>query len=76
MRAHRFDIGQSVTLASRFGLSPKAPDSYRIIARLPARDNSPQYRIRNDDEKHERVATEDNLEAFAVVATAASVVRD
>jgi hypothetical protein len=29
---------------------------------LPVKDGSPQYRIRCDEETHERVTTEDNLE--------------
>ena len=59
--AHRFAIGQSVWLKNRFGMSPRTAETYRITGTLPARDNSPQYRIRNDDERHERVATEDSL---------------
>ncbi len=59
---HRFHIGQTVRMRSRFGISPRAAELFRITATLPARDNSPQYRIRNDGERHERVATEDSLE--------------
>ena len=39
-----------------------AAEIYRIIATLPPLGNSPQYRIRNYDERHERVATQDTLE--------------
>ena len=63
---HRFPIGQIVRLTSRIGVWPKSDEVYRITAMLPARDNSLQYRIRNDDERHERVATEDNLEPVAM----------
>jgi hypothetical protein len=35
---------------------------YRITGTLPPRGELPQYRIRNDSERHERVATQDNLE--------------
>lgn len=62
MAAHRFAVGQSVQLRRRFGLSPATAESYRITGLLPAADNSPQYRIRSDDERHDRVATEDSLE--------------
>ena len=62
MPLHRFVVGQTVHLRSKFGLSPKVADRYRITALLPARDNSPQYRIRGEDERHERMATEDDLE--------------
>jgi hypothetical protein len=63
MGTHRFAIGQTVHLRSKFGLSPKTADDYRITVLLPERNNSPQYRIRSDDERHDRVATEDDLEA-------------
>jgi hypothetical protein len=44
---------------------------FRITATLPARDNSPQYRMRNDEERHERVTTEDNLEEVEMPAAKA-----
>ena len=62
MPAHRFAIGQSVRLRGRFGMPLDTAETFRITATLPARDNSPQYRMRNDDERYERVTTEDNLE--------------
>jgi len=40
----------------------KPSEIFQITATLPPIDNSPQYRIRNDDEKHERVTTQDKLE--------------
>jgi len=62
MSPHRFAVGQSVHFRNRFHLSDTAAGTYRITATLPERDNSPQYRIRNDHEPHERVATESALE--------------
>ena len=59
---HRFAVGQTVRLKGSFCMSPNTAEVYRVTGTLPARDNSPQYRIRNDDERHERVTTEDNLE--------------
>lgn len=59
---HRFAVGQTVRMTNRIGLSPKTAETFRITAILPERDNSPQYRIRNDDERHERVTTQDCLE--------------
>jgi hypothetical protein len=67
---HRFPIGQTVRLKSRKGLSPKAADTYRITAFLPARDNSPQYRMRNDDVAQERVSQEVDLEPITSAAEA------
>lgn len=62
---HRFHIGQTVRMRSHFGISASTAELFRITGTLPARDNSPQYRIRNDGERHERVATEDSLELVA-----------
>ncbi len=59
---HRFSVGQIVRLTSRVGVWPKTDDVYHITATLPARDDMLQYRIRSDNERHERVAAEDNLE--------------
>ena len=59
---HRFAIGQTVRLQSSFGMSLRTAELYRITGTLPSRDNSPQYRIRSDQERHERVTTEDSLE--------------
>jgi hypothetical protein len=61
MSPHRFAIGQSVRLRNSFNLAD-ATETYRITATLPERNNSPQYRIRSDAERHERVTTEDTLE--------------
>jgi hypothetical protein len=71
MPAHRFVIGQSVRLRGRFGLPLNTAEIYRITGTLPARDNSPQYRMRNDEERHERVTTEDNLEEAPAIAAGA-----
>lgn len=62
MPQHRFSIGQTVRLTQSFLLAASATEIYTITAILPERDNSPQYRIRSDDERHERVTTEDALE--------------
>jgi len=62
MRRHLFPIGLSVRLKDRANISPRAAETYQIIAKLPLRDNSPQYRMRNDELGQERVSNEDNLE--------------
>jgi hypothetical protein len=59
---HLFTIGQAVRLRGSFRTFAKTSEVYRITGILPPREDSPQYRIRNDDERHERVTTQDNLE--------------
>jgi hypothetical protein len=59
---HLYAVGQAVQLKGSFGTFPKIAEIYHITGMLPARDDSPQYRIRNDEERHERVTTQDSLE--------------
>jgi hypothetical protein len=69
--AHLYDVGQTVRLAGAFWMSvAETSGVYRITATLPPRGGSLQYRIRSDDEKHERVTTQDRLEAVAVSQSA------
>jgi hypothetical protein len=58
MRLHRFPIGLSVRLKHRANISPRAAETYQITAKLPLRDNSPQYRMRNNEPGQERVSNE------------------
>lgn len=59
---HLFAVGQAVRPRGNFGTFPKTAEIYRITGTLPPLGGSPQYRIRNDDERHERVVTQDSLE--------------
>ena len=59
---HLFAVGHFVKLMGDFPRPALAGDIYRITGTLPPRGDSLQYRIRNDDERHERVTTEDSLE--------------
>jgi hypothetical protein len=63
---HLFTTGQVVRLKGAFGRPSQSADIYRITGTLPPRGDSPQYRIRNDDERHERVATQDSLEPVGI----------
>ncbi|HET7411198.1 MAG TPA: hypothetical protein VFJ18_00940 [Pararhizobium sp.] len=59
---HLFKVGQAVRLKGGFGTFPKNAEIYRITGTLPLKGGSPQYRIRNDEERHERVTDQDSLE--------------
>ena len=62
---HLFIVGQSVRLKAEFMVSAsKSSGIYRITRTLPPEGNLVQYRIRNDEEPHERVANQDSLEAI------------
>jgi hypothetical protein len=63
---HLFMVGQAVRLKGGFGRPALPGDIYHITGTLPPRGDSPQYRIRNDDERHERVTTQDDLEPVSM----------
>jgi len=64
---HMFAIGQFVRLKRRELARFSGPsDVYHVTGTLPPRAGSPQYRIRNDNELHERVTTEDQLEPLGM----------
>lgn len=58
---HLFAIGDAVHMKSGFRQLADEKGVYRVTATMPARDGVPQYRIRNDDERHERVTTQEHL---------------
>lgn len=61
--AHLFAVGQAVRLKGGFAQPSRAPGIYHVTRTLPPRGGSPQYHIRNEDERHERLASQDELEA-------------
>jgi hypothetical protein len=63
---HLFTMGQIVRLKGGFALPSQSVVTYRITGTLPPRGDSLQYRIRNDDEHYERVATQDSLEPVSL----------
>ena len=56
---HEFRIGQAVRLRGGF---VRSGEVFLITALLPPVGDSPQYRIRNNEERFERVATQTSLE--------------
>jgi hypothetical protein len=69
---HLFTTGQVVRMKDRVDLQSPSTATYRIIAQLPMRGHSLQYRIRNDQELYERVAAENSLEPVGIPAGDAS----
>ena len=65
MREHRFSVGQTVRMPNRFGAVKTNDLLFTVTGKMPAKDRSPQYRVRSEEERHERVVTEDMLEATA-----------
>jgi len=63
---HLFEVGQAVRMRVGLGGAKLSSDIYHITGTLPPRGDSPQYRIRNDDERHERVITQGSIEPLAM----------
>jgi hypothetical protein len=70
-QVHRFAVGELVQMGTGLG----QVRTYRVTATLPERGDSPQYRIRNDEERHERVVTQDLLEPASQPRNAALIER-
>ncbi|MEP3048892.1 MAG: hypothetical protein ABJL55_21315 [Roseibium sp.] len=59
---HLFKIGQTVRMTDRTAARVLPGSVHTITGMLPPRGSHPQYRIRNENERHERVVTQDCLE--------------
>jgi hypothetical protein len=71
---HLFSVGQVVRYKGGFGRTAGPAEVFRITATLPVRGDSPQYRIRNDEERHERVSGQDDLEGVSSDRTGATLI--
>jgi hypothetical protein len=63
---HRFVVGQTVRLRGSLGASRTTGEICHVTGTLPPQGDSPQCRVRNDEERHERVTTEDRLEPVSL----------
>jgi len=61
MSRHKFKVGQLVNFISRDGAS----GAYQVTQLLPPEGEMFQYRIKNVNEPHERVANESELRSVA-----------
>ena len=57
---HKFKIGQTVDLIPSIDRSA-ASGRYEIVSLRPADGGNPQYRIKSENESHERVVSESEL---------------
>ena len=63
MSDHKYKIGQLVNYLSR----ERASGVYQVTQLLPPEDGAFQYRIKNNNEPHERVAKERELSSVVAV---------
>jgi hypothetical protein len=60
---HKFHLGQMVEyIPARGTYTPRG--AYVVMAKLPERDGEFEYRVRNMNEQHERMARESELRAL------------
>lgn len=76
MLGYQFSLGDFVCFRGRSHLARVMPDSFEITALLPLRDGVAQYRIRSENEKHERVVLEDEVELVSNLAANSNVPAD
>jgi hypothetical protein len=64
MTTHRYKVSQNVILNDSAGIRLKPLAVYCITAILPGRDSEPQYRVKGEHERFERVVDEHHIVAI------------
>ena len=62
-RAHKFKVGQSVSLQSTLFNRDATRGAYKVTRQLPERDGELEYQVKRLGEPHERVVMERDLSA-------------
>lgn len=63
MPEHKFHVDQVVNFFPGRGIDHKTKGQYTIVRLLPMDGHTPQYRIKNKDDGHERMVSEHELGA-------------
>jgi hypothetical protein len=61
MREHKYRVGQAVEFFPDRGVDQTAKGRYKIVRLFLGEGNSPQYRIKNEVDGHERMVGEREL---------------
>lgn len=72
--AYLYAVGQEVRLKAGSNRWVQTAGLYHVTRILPLSGSLPQYRIRSADEAHERVATQDQLEAAEDASEGAALI--
>ena len=62
MATHKFSSGQALQFSPGLGEDSKAKGRYKVVRQLPETGNMLQYRIKSENDAHERCAGESRLE--------------
>jgi hypothetical protein len=61
MQPHRFAVGQKVIFSPGAGDHRSLGGAYRVVKLLSSEALGPQYRVKSDADRHERVVLETQL---------------
>jgi hypothetical protein len=61
MLQHKFRVGQGVDFSPSRGIDHRSKGRYTIVRLLPIEGNTPQYRIKNNTDGHERMVLEGEI---------------
>lgn len=76
MRGYKYSLGDFVCFPGRSHLVKTLPDSLEITALLPPRDGVARYRVRSEEETHERAVLEDEVELVSSLAANGNIPAD
>jgi hypothetical protein len=69
MSLHRFNVGQKVTFQPDRGDLRQLRGSYTVVRPLPSETRDQQYRVKSDQDGHERVVRESQLAEPSAAST-------
>jgi hypothetical protein len=61
MSEHKFRVGQAVEFVPDPGVDRASRGRYTVVRLLPLEGGTPQYRLKNSTDGHERMARENQL---------------
>jgi hypothetical protein len=70
MSEHKFVVGQRVQFSPDWFIDPATEGQYTVIRLFPKEGHLPQYRIKSEQDGHERMVLEDRLDLLVGPATA------
>ena len=70
MSEHKFVVGQRVLFLPDWFIDPMTEGQYTVVQLFPNEGHLPQYRIKSEQDGHERMVLEDRLDGLLGPATA------
>jgi hypothetical protein len=70
MSEHKFVVGQRVLFLPDWFIDPMTEGQYTVVQLFPNEGHLPQYRIKSEQDGHERMVLEDRLDGLLDPATA------